>query len=213
MLNKKEITLILLGVILLSLVINLGQEINKIGYILVSIFFIFLINITAKKITAYYLDSEIEIDFWKIKRYGFRTHQHFKKLFPAGIIFPFIFKIIFFVFTYFTWMAILIFNIKSRTYRAAKRFGLYTFSEMSEYHIGLIAASGIIANYLFIIIAYLIEIPIEMHFIELSIFFIFFNLLPLSNLDGNKIFFGSIVLWSFLAIITLISLLSIIIII
>ncbi len=213
MLNKKEIISIVLITIILSFLINIGQEISKVGYILLSIFCIFLINITAKKIIAYYLDSKIEIKLWEIKRYGFMAHQHFKKSFPAGIIFPIIFRILFFPFSIFTWMAPLVFEVKSKTYRAAKRFGLYTFSEMSEYHIGLIAAAGIMANLLFVVLAYLINLPPEMHFIELSIFFTFFNILPFSDLDGNKIFFSSIVLWSFITAIILISLISVIIVI
>ena len=40
----------------------------------------------------------------------------------------------------------------------------------------------------------------------INFWFAFFNMLPISELDGNKIFFGSIVFWSFLAILTLIGL-------
>ena len=74
---------------------------------------------------------------------------------------------------------------------------------MTEEHIGLIAASGIFANLFLGIIGYLIGFPL---FAKLSIWFAFFNMIPISNLDGNKIFFGNLVLWSFLAIITLIGL-------
>ena len=212
MLNKKEISYILLISIIFSFLISLNQGIIKASYIFISILLILLINIFAKKITAYYLDSEIEIRLWEIKRYGFKSHHHFKKPFPAGIIFPLISKIIFFPINSFIWMASLVFSVEAKTYRAARRFGIYEFSEITEYHIGLIAAMGIIANLLFALIGYLIEMPPEMEFAKLSLIFTFFNILPLSRLDGNKIFFGSLALWSLLASIITISLISMILI-
>ncbi|MFH1612733.1 MAG: hypothetical protein ABIB46_03245, partial [bacterium] len=69
--------------------------------------------------------------------------------------------------------------------------------------IAYIAAAGIFVNLLFAFLAYLIGFS---EFAKLSIWFAFFNMIPISNLDGNKIFFGSKVLWSFLATITLIAL-------
>jgi len=36
------------------------------------------------------------------------------------------------------------------------------------------------------------------------VYYAFFNILPLSDLDGNKIFFGNLVLWSFIAALVLI---------
>jgi len=103
-------------------------------------------------------------------------------------------------------MASLIFEVKPKVYRAAKRYGLYKFSEMTEYHIGLIAASGIAVNILLGIIGYLINFPL---FAKLNIYYALFNLIPISELDGNKIFFGSFVLWCFLASIVLLGMLCI----
>ena len=44
-------------------------------------------------------------------------------------------------------------------------------------------------------------------FSKLSIYYALFNMFPISSLDGNKIFFGNIVLWSFLASLVVIGLL------
>jgi len=68
-----------------------------------------------------------------------------------------------------------------------------------------IAAVGVFANIFFAIIGYLINQP---EFAKLNIYFAFFNLIPLSELDGNKIFFGSLILWVLLIIITLVGLLA-----
>lgn len=199
MIDKKEVASIVVISIILAFTLSLVQTWKIFLYTLFSIFLMILVNIFAKKITSYYLDSEIKIKIWEIKRFGFKAHYHFKKAFPAGAFFPIIFTA--FSFGYFNWMACLVFDVKTRIYKAAKRHGLYSFSEIPEYHIGLIAASGIVINLFFAIIAYLIGFQ---EFAKLSIYYAFFNMLPLSDLDGNKIFFGSLVMWSFLASVTLI---------
>jgi len=204
MLNKKEIINIIIVTIILAFAISLIESFKIFLYALLSVFLVILINIFAKKIISFYFDSEIEIKLWEIKRYGFKAHQHFKKSFPAGAFLQIISKIVLFPFNSFVWMASLVFDVKAKIYKAAKRHGLYSFSEMTEFHLGLIAATGIFANLIFAIIGYLLGFS---EFAKLNIYYAFFNMLPISDLDGNKIFFGSIILWSFLASITLIALL------
>ncbi|MAH03893.1 hypothetical protein CMI39_03865 [Candidatus Pacearchaeota archaeon] len=201
MLNKKEITAILIVTLVLAFTISLIETWNIFLYSLISIFLIILINIIAKKVASFYLDSEIEIKLWEIKRYGFKPKRYFKNPFPAGIFFPIIFLVL--SLGSLKWMASLIFDVKPKTYRAAKRHGLYNFSEMTEDHIGLIASAGILVNLIFGLIGYLINFP---EFAKLNIYYAFFNMLPISDLDGNKIFFGNIVIWSFLAVLILIGL-------
>jgi len=200
MFNKKEIGVI--GIILIVLVIAIGNvsTYQTFLYSLLTIFLVIAINLIAKKITSFYYESEIEIKLWSIKKYGYRAHEHFKHAFPSGILFPFIFSAISLGFI--QWLACLVFDVKAKTSRAAKRHGLYSFSEMTEYHIALIAASGIFLNLVFAVLGYLFNYPL---FSALNINYAFFNLLPFSDLDGNKIFSGSIVLWSFLAVLTLIA--------
>ncbi|MEK6875757.1 MAG: hypothetical protein AABX30_03665 [Nanoarchaeota archaeon] len=204
MLNRKEIAIIIAASLVLALVISLMASWKVFFYTLLSIFLISLINIFAKKIAAFYFESEVEVKLWEIERYGYKAGWKFKKPIPAGIIFPLIVTAL--SFGNFTWMAPLVFDVKAKIYRVVKKHGLYSFSEMSEFHIGLIAAAGILANLFFAVLAYLIGTPIEMNFITLSIAFTFFNMLPISDLDGNKIFFGNLTLWSFLATLVLIGL-------
>jgi len=199
MLNKKEALWIILISVVLGFSVSFLKETTAILYGILSIFFILIINIFAKKIAAFYLDAEIEVKLWEIKRYGFKPKRRFKRPFPIGAFLPIILSVL--TFGYVKWLASLVFEVKPKTYRAAKRHGLYSFSEMTEYHIGLIAAAGILANLLFAIIGYLIGFS---DFARFNVYFAFFNLFPLANLDGNKIFFGSLILWSFLAIIALI---------
>jgi len=173
-----------------------------------------MINITAKKITSFHFDTEIEIRLWEIRRVGLfyfigvipitapNPSHKLKHPFPIGAVLPIVIKVL--SAGYLNWMACFVFDTKAKLYRAAKRHGLYSFSELNESHIGVIAASGIIANLIFAVIGYSIGLPEQMNFVKLSILFVFFNMFPISDLDGNKIFFGNLVLWSFLAAITLI---------
>lgn len=200
MINKKEILIISISILTLAVASILMVSSAAFLYVLVAVFFVVGLNLLAKKIASHYLDSEIKIKLWEVERYGFKAHQHFKKPFPMGIFLPLFTSAI--TFGQFIWMSPLTFEIRSKTYRAAKRHGLYSFTEMTENHIGLIAAAGIATNLFFAFLGYLINIPI---FSKINIYYAFFNMIPLSNLDGNKIFFGNNVLWSFLAAITLVA--------
>ncbi len=194
MFTKKELLWVVIITIILSISISLINTWQTFFITLLAIFLILALNILAKKLTAYYLDSKIRIKPWEIKRYGFKPEQHFKKPFPAGIFLPIIISAL--TFSNLIWMASLIFEVKPKIYKAVKRHGIYSFSEITENQIGLIAAAGIFANLVFAIIGYLAGWPI---FTKLSVWYAFFNMLPISDLDGNKIFFGNLILWSFLA--------------
>ena len=201
MINKNEILAIGVITLILAFTISLLKSMEIFLYTLLTVFLVIAINIIAKKVGGFYLGTEIDVRMWEIKRYGYRKHWHFKKPFPAGAFFPII--VTAFSFGYLIWMASLVFEVKPSIYRKAKRHGLYRFSEMTEEHIGKIAAIGVLANLAFSILGYLMGYP---DFARLNIYFAFFNMLPFSNLDGNKIFFGSMVLWSFLASLVLIGL-------
>lgn len=202
MFNKKEIISIAIIILIISLSISIGNPLKLpmvFAFVLIAISF----NVFAKKISSFYLESEIDIGIWNFKRYGIKPKEHFKKPFFAGAFFPIISKIIFFPIQNLVWMASLVFEVKPSIYRAAKKHGLYTFSEVSEDHIGLIAASGIVINIILAITGYLIGFP---EFSKINIYYAFFNILPISDLDGNKIFFGKNILWSVLASIIFIGL-------
>ncbi len=208
MINKKEVFNILLVIVIMTLSIclslNIIEEARNILYTFLAVSIVIFANIFTKKIIAYKLDSEIEVKIWEIGDYGFSKDKADKKPFPLGAVLPLISKIIFFPFKSFVWMASFVFDVRPRVYRGAKRYGLYTFSEMTEYHLALIAASGIFINIIFAIVGYFLGFPL---FARLNVYSAFFNMLPISELDGNKILFGSKILWSFLAAIILIGML------
>lgn len=204
MLNPKEALVIGISTLVLTLAASFLAGFSVFLYTLLAVFAVLAVNIISKKIAGFYLDSDVQIDLWHMDRYGFAQSKYFKRPIPAGIIFPIVFSLI--SFGHLIWMACLVFEVKPEIYRAAKRHGLYSYSEMTEYHMGIIAATGIFANLVLAFVGYLIGGSFFTEFSKLSIYYAFFSILPFSDLDGNKVFFGSLVLWSFLATLVLIGL-------
>ena len=209
MFNQREILSVLVVSIVTGFAISLVETWDLFLYSLLAVFLVIMINIVGKKIASYYLDSEVEVKIWEIERYGFKPEAIFKKPFPIGAFLPLVSKILLFPLGSFVWMASLVFDVKPKAYRAAKRHGLYSFSEMTELHEGKIAATGIIANLLFAVIGYLIGFD---EFARINLYYAFFNMLPISDLDGNKIFFGSFISWAVLATIVLIGIAGVVLI-
>lgn len=207
MLNKKEITSIIAITIILAISISLIKD-GEIAVrelflpTLLSIFLVIIVNVFFKKIIGNYLGITTEIKMWEIRQWGIQRHFRFKKPLNIGVILPIVLKIISLGYLNFT--AALVYDVKAKIYRTAKRHGLYAFSEISETQIGAIGAAGIGANIILSIISYIVGYP---EFAKLNLGFAFWNLLPISNLDGNKIFFGSFALWVFLMLIVLTGLL------
>jgi len=201
MFNKKEIVSIFLATILLGFAISLISSTRIFLYSSMLIFFVIIANAIAKKITAYYLEASIELGIWEINQYGIKKQQHFKRPFPAGIFFPIFLTAI--SLGKLTWFAPLTFEVKPKKHRAVRRHGLYSYTEMTEEHIGLIAFAGIAINLALAVVGYLINQP---DFSRLNIYFAAFNMLPMADLDGNKIFFGNLSLWSVLCVIIFVAL-------
>lgn len=207
MLNKKELISILSVTVVLGIIISLIESWEIFGWVLLSVFGVILINTIAKKITAHYLATDVEIKTWEWKRYGYKKHQKLKSALPFGILVPLILK--FLSVGLLNWMACLTFEVKGKIYKAAKKHGIYSFSEVTEKEMGWIASAGIWANLVFAVVGYLTGATI---FANISIAYAFYNIIPISNLDGTKIFFGSIPNWAFLGIVSTIGFLASIII-
>ncbi len=207
MMNGKEIGALVVVSLITAFSVTLIKDISLFWIVLLGVFILLAVNILVKKFVAYLHEAEIEIKIWEIRRYGFKAHSHWQKPFPLGAIMPLLSKIVLFPFNGFTWMASLVFDTKAKAYHAAKRHGIYSFSEMTEEHIGRIAAAGLFVNLILALIFYFVGGTFGIMFAKLNIWFAFFNMIPISDLDGNKIFFGNLVVWSFLAICTLIGIL------
>jgi len=206
MFTKRELTYVLLAIIVGAFVIYFNDIAKAKDYspiLLLSAFGVIaltiIINIIAKKLTAYYYEAKIESKIWMWQRFGFKRQQYFKNPIPAGILLPAFVSIV--SFGYFIFLTFLEFDVSSTSARAAKRHGIYRFTDMTDIHIGLIAASGVVANLIAAVLGYLAGFP---EFSRVSIFYAFFSMIPFGNLDGTKIFFGSKNMWIGLGAIVLI---------
>ncbi len=204
MITAKEIGHIILGIIIFAFAVSAKTLFESpsagTGQFLIMLIFGFIIisvYVLAKKLVAYYYEVEIEMKIWQFKRYGLYERSYFKNPVPIGIILPFLLSIL--TFGYVKWLGILQSQEKATTARAAKRHDFYSYSELTEWHIGLISASGIVISLILAILAYFINQP---ELAKLSIYYAVFNLIPLGQLDGTKVFFGSKILWTILAAIT-----------
>jgi len=177
---------VLLAVIILAFSVAFAN-LTLINFLLIFLYFIiiFLVYISAKKAAAYYLQASVETKIWQFQRYGFKEKQYFKTPIPVGIILPFILSIL--TLGNFYWLAATQSEISARKSRVIKKHDFYSYSEMTEWHIGLIPAAGIFACLILAFVAYFLN---QGDLGRLAIFFACFNLLPISNLDGTKIFFG-----------------------
>ena len=204
--NIKEISHMILAIITLTIVIGyssiLALNYELMTQALLFAFVIILVSVYSKKFVAHLFDADVEHKIWKVKRYGLKPHKYFKKGLAAGIILPLILAVV--TFGAFKFMALLTYETRALKRRAAKRLGFYSFTEMTEWHNALIGAAGILGVLLLSIAAYFLPIAGLEPLARLAAFYAFFNMLPLSKLDGTQIFFGSRILYSTLAIITLI---------
>ena len=86
MLNQKEIIPIVVATIILTLSVSFFSGLETFLLALLFVFLVIFINILFKKIASFYMDSEIEIELWKMERFGFKPGQHLKRPFPIGVI-------------------------------------------------------------------------------------------------------------------------------
>jgi hypothetical protein len=210
MLKSKEIVSVLLCVIVFTFVIIFRKTLTSTltsQYLLTALIISLLIlslSVFAKKLTAFYLDSETNEKILEWYRYGYYEKSHFSHPLPAGIIFPFVLSAL--SLGYFFVLTFLQFEPSPLLSRVSKSKGLYRYSEMTETHIGLIASSGIAILLLTSILGYLLPFQAANEFSKFAVYYAFWNMLPLGNLDGAKIFFGSRVIWSILMVLSFIGL-------
>tara|TARA_Y100000034_G_scaffold135972_1_gene210059 strand:+ start:3720 stop:4259 length:540 start_codon:yes stop_codon:yes gene_type:complete len=164
---------------------------------------ILAVYIFSKKIMAHLLDSTVEHEIWFWQRFGFKKQHKLKTPVPAGIILPLFITVFSLGFAKF--LTLMTFETRALKHRAARRFGFYSFAQMTDWHQALIGAAGILSLLILGAIAYFLPFSNLEFLAKISIYYAFWNLLPISKLDGTQIFFGSRILYAALAIITLIA--------
>jgi len=204
--KKREFSHILTAVLVMTVVIGftftLNNQWGQLAQAFLFAVLIILIPICSKKLMAFVLDSNIEHEIWQWERYGLKKHHHLEKPLSVGVAIPLVFTL--FTLGLFKVMTFLTYETRALKVRAARRFGFYSFTEMTDWHNALIGAAGIISLIILSTVSYFLPFSGAEYLAKLSAYYAFWNLVPISKLDGTQIFFGSRVLYATLAIITLI---------
>src|SRR3989344_4203053 len=206
--ENQEILDIIIAVVVFAIVISAKSLLKAdFTFFFIAILFaaiIVLVNIYSKKLAASSLDASVFHETWLWSRYGLKPHMKLKNTIPAGVFLPLILSI--FSLGIVKCSALLTYETRALKRRASKRFGYYSFTEITDWHNSLIGAAGIIGVLILSIISYLLipAIPILQGIPTLAIYYAFWNMIPFSKLDGTQILFGSKVLYTALALVTLV---------
>ncbi len=157
---------------------------------------IVLVHVVSKELAAYFFDARVEHSIWMVSRFGLKEHHHLKEPVPLGAILPLFFSV--FSLGIFKVMPVLTYETRALRRRAARRFGIYSYTAMTDWHNGLIGAAGIIGLLILSVIAYVSDFE---YLAKLAVYYSLANIIPISSLDGAHILFGSRIVWTALAII------------
>lgn len=204
--DSREFNDILAAILVLTIVSGFAFALEG-SWIYIPQVFLFSIIILAvsvfvKKGIAYALDSDVEHELWRVERYGFEVSSRFKNPKLAGLIVPLFFTII--SLGKFMVMPLLTYEARALKHRAARRFGTYSYTEMTDWHNALIGSAGIAVVLILALVTYFFPSYNLEYLTKMATFYAFWNMLPISKLDGAQIFFGSRILYSVLAATTLI---------
>ncbi|MBI2148727.1 hypothetical protein HYU23_03535 [Candidatus Woesearchaeota archaeon] len=167
---------------------------------LIKIFFLVVIAILFRELIIKYFakrhDATSEYELWRMKKMWFGG-GNLTKGFPFGIILALIFTIFSQGKLFFTAI-----GIHSLTEYKIARLGR-KHPTLNYFEEAQIASAGIISS-LFLAVAGLLIgriFGINMnYFVNINFFIALFNMLPFSNLDGAKIFFGSLIMYIFVLV-------------
>ena len=139
---------------------------------------------------------------WTVKKLfsHLREKERFKKEVPLWLIVPLV--CIFATLGLVKWLAVLVFEAVPVHLSRMKKGRLY--AELTEWDLALIASLGPLVSVLLAVVSKIISGGLFEVFATMNIWYAFFNLLPLSDFNGAKIFYGSKILWAFLFIFTLV---------
>ncbi|VVB78642.1 Uncharacterised protein [uncultured archaeon] len=207
MFTEKEAVWILISIIIFEFIVLFPIPENfNVLLILVPIIIIF-VNVISKKIASEFFNIKIEHKSWEVQRFGWYHRSKLKKPFPFGLVFPVIIAILSLgTIKPLTLMQFDYENMPEK--RMLKERGLKRKSEINDSDIGFTAFWGFASLLVLSLIAALLKFP---ELATYSIFYGAWNLVPYGNLDGSKLFFGSIMSWITTVILYLIALALIVI--
>ena len=196
MLNKKEIISILIATLVLGYILSFKgftwlSWLTMAGLALIILF----VHHMGQKFTALFYDCSTETSLWTIRQYTFKKSGHFRFDFPMWAVLPlFLVWLTSIAISPLKWLALTTFEATPLPSRVQRKY-----AELTDWDLALISAGGLFFNALLAVISQSFGWN---SFALLNIYFIIFNLVPFSTLDGGKIFFGSPMLWIFCSVFT-----------
>jgi len=198
--SRREVTWIIISIIMFTFIVIFPNQ-NPSLILIIAPALIILTNIITKKYAADYFNIKITYNVWGYQRYWFHTRSQFKKPIPMGLILPFFLS--FFSLGLVKALTFLQFDYENNERkRMLKKTGRIRRVELNESDPALTAAWGFLALLILAILAAILKLP---ELAKYSIYYGAWNILPISNLDGTKLFFGNLFVWAVLAIIFLMS--------
>ncbi len=204
MFTKREIAWIIIITIVFEFIIALGIKgdflILDISHPLKFLVppLIILTTLITKKIAGARFCLKIEHSLFKFQRWSYYTRSYLKKPFPMGLVLPF--GLAFFSLGFIKPLTFFQFDaendIRKRLQRKRGNINDRRY-EINETDLGFTAAWGFYSLIVLSIIGIILE------FRELALYplyYIFWNMIPYDNLDGVKLFFGSMINWVLVAI-------------
>ncbi|MFH1290227.1 MAG: hypothetical protein ABIH92_02345 [Nanoarchaeota archaeon] len=165
-------------------------------------FIIVGVPVLVKKATAYSVDASVEHRIWHFYRFGIKAGWHLKREVPFGVIVPVFFALLGALARYSLMvMTFLTYEARALKHRAAKRFGFYSYTSLTDWHNGLIGAAGVVSLLILAVFGYFFDFEIMA---KMAAYYAFWSIIPFSDLDGTQIFFGNRTVWTVLGIISLI---------
>jgi hypothetical protein len=198
MVTKKEVIFIAVGIVLFSLLIMFNNSILNTNLwlnALITSAVIILVSVVAKKITAYKIDTKIDIKFFELKRYWITTTSVFKKAIPIGVFLPVILSFLTGGFVKF--LAFFQFEAEALPSKVSKRYGVRRYSTVLEWDYALIIfystlallALSVLCKY-FSSYSVMSILPLK-EIARYSLYYCLYNLIPFGQLDGMKIYMSS----------------------
>ncbi len=198
--DKTEIKHIIIATLVIGFIFSFNQF-NLINWLRFSILGagVILIHEIAHKIVARKKACESHFRLWEIKRYGFFRKSKFPKKilgkkiggFFAGIFLPIIT-----IFLSLGSIKLFLVGTSEAKEIEHKRIGK-KYTKITEFETAIIALAGPLTNLFIALIFQTLALPGFETFIEMNYLMAIYSMIPISQLDGAKIFFGSIFLYIF----------------
>ena len=208
--EKRELWSIITAIFLMAVIISFIQNELKVSVFLSSLLIsliIISVSVFSKKIAAYHIDVEIKQKIWEFKRFWITAWSYLKAPFPIGLVLPILLG--FLSGGALKFFAFLQFKSKALPAKASKKYGLDRYSGIMEWDDALIVFYSTLAVLVLSIAVSFSNLAFLNSLAKYSLIYAISNLIPIGNLDGTKLLFGSRALFVFTWILAIITALTI----